>query len=188
MWYSSRMRLAIGDTDPVAYVDPPLWDAFVAQQKEAVANGTRWMAVKAEDGADVVWVRLAPRDGRTAVTALLIASTDALDRAALRDITVAKLRDFTAARADDAMRLRLPPEEALRSRPLPREAGPGAGRPRHSSEALEVVAQAWAAALLSHPSTPMKQTAAALGYSLSQARRLVRRAEAEGIIKASEEE
>jgi len=179
------MRLALGDDGEhgplIDHITPAYWDALAAQEKQS-----RWLQFRGDGG--VVWVRLDVRDGRTVLTGLLVGTEQPLDVATLRnEIPLGRLRELAAAHADDAMRAAIPFGQ-LEGVALPQETRKRPGRRGHPPEMLARVAETWSTALRARPRAPMTETARQLGYSVAQARRLVRRAQAEGFIDSESED
>jgi hypothetical protein len=118
-------------------------------------------------------------------TGVLIAAAEPLSIAELRSIPYGRLLDLAAQYGDHALRMAVAPEELDRTPglALPRKTGNAKhpGRRGHSPEDLQTVVEAWSRARKTHPRAPMKETARSLNYSPAQARRLVRRVQAEGL-------
>lgn len=182
------MHLQLGDSGepgPVlAHVTDAIWDQFTEREKRQ-----RWLAFAGSNAT--VWLRLDIRDGRTVATGMLVGMAEPLSVAELRSIPLGRLVAIAATSGDDALRAAMPPEQLDREPPpaLPsttrKRAHPG--RRGLSRADLEQVAQAWADARITHPHAPMKQAAARTSRSLAQTRRLVRRAEAAGLIPNDKE-
>lgn len=184
--YAFVVRLRLGDGgEPgpeIRAITPDIWDQLAQGEK-----GERWLAFAGEGAA--VWLRLNIREGRTVATGMLVETLEPLSVAQLRSIPFGRLLNLAAQYADNALRFALPADQLDRSPSpaLPTAAKKYPGRRGHSVEDLKKVADVCVEARKTHPSAPMKETARLLAYSVAQARRLVRRAQAEGLIDSKEE-
>jgi hypothetical protein len=176
-YLAAMMKLRLGDDKkpgPVLrHVDDALWNELVTQERRH-----RWLAFGGEDST--VWLRLGTHDGHTKVTGLLIGAEE-LTSSDLRAIPLGRLLDIAAQYGDDALRMLLPPEQLDQAFTTSIKPKPP-GRRGVSSKELDTVARAYTTALGTHPRAPMKQAAALSGRSVAQTRRLVRRAEDEGLL------
>lgn len=188
--YSGGMRLALGDKGhgpSLRHVAAEDWTTLAERESQS-----RWLAFGGEGGT--VWLRLSIRDGRTVATGMLIGSSAPLSVADLRAIPFGRLLDLAAIFADDALRMAVPADqldrmalEGVAPLALPK-VGKRPGRRGHSRERLDQIAEVWARARKTHPHRPMAETAERLNYSVAQARRLVRRAESEGLVTTNSNE